>query len=261
MRLRALRVAWALAACVVAVPSAAAGPTVVLRGTDLQSGALNAGLTLPDGNRFEPWVFLLQTSFFPPATLLAIELETGLVRGLVQPTPGKWLLAQGPPLSSVAAYRAGDIAFARPHPNQIASGALDAPGTVLYTSERTWLAPGIDLATLDSDGDGLDDALEMGQGGAFDTYEPGVDTDPLAVDTDGDGLSDGEEVLVFGTSPLLTDSDGDGVDDPIELAAGSNPNDPASQPMQPTHVPLLPAAWLAALGLGLTLLARRGLAT
>jgi hypothetical protein len=249
MSFPALRVAWVLAACVLAIPGASAGPTVVLRGTDLQSGALNAGLTLPDGNRFEPWIFLLQSSFFPPATLLAIELETGLVRGLAQAAPGEWLIDQGLPLSFVAAFRAGDVAFARPHPNQIASGALDAPGTVLYTSDRAWLAPGVDLASLDSDGDGLNDALEMGLG-----------TDPLAVDTDGDGLSDGEEVLTFGTSPLLTDSDGDGFDDATELAAGSDPNDPSSQPTEPTQVPLLPVPWLAALGLGLTLLARRVLA-
>ena len=47
----------------------------------------------------------------------------------------------------------------------------------------------------DSDGDGLDDALENDMG-----------TNPLGADTDGDGLTDGFEVLTAGTDPLLVDT-------------------------------------------------------
>ena len=47
----------------------------------------------------------------------------------------------------------------------------------------------------DSDGDGLDDALENDMG-----------TDPFGADTDGDGLTDGFEVLIAGTDPLLVDT-------------------------------------------------------
>ena len=47
----------------------------------------------------------------------------------------------------------------------------------------------------DSDGDGLDDALENDMG-----------TNPFGADTDGDGLTDGFEVLTAGTNPLLVDT-------------------------------------------------------
>ena len=47
----------------------------------------------------------------------------------------------------------------------------------------------------DSDGDGLNDALENDMG-----------TNPLGADTDGDGLTDGFEVLTAGTDPLLVDT-------------------------------------------------------
>ena len=47
----------------------------------------------------------------------------------------------------------------------------------------------------DSDGDGLNDALENGIG-----------TNPFGADTDGDGLTDGFEVLTAGTDPLLFDT-------------------------------------------------------
>ena len=47
----------------------------------------------------------------------------------------------------------------------------------------------------DSDGDGLDDALENDIG-----------TNPFAADTDGDGLTDGFELLTAGTDPLLVDT-------------------------------------------------------
>ena len=47
----------------------------------------------------------------------------------------------------------------------------------------------------DSDGDGLEDALENDMG-----------TNPFGADTDGDGLTDGFEVLTAGTNPLLVDT-------------------------------------------------------
>ena len=44
-----------------------------------------------------------------------------------------------------------------------------------------------------------------------------------ALDTDGDGLPDALETLVYGTSPFLSDTDGDGVSDLLEVAAGTDP--------------------------------------
>lgn len=68
----------------------------------------------------------------------------------------------------------------------------------------------------DSDGDGLEDAIE---------YELG--TDPFDVDTDDDGLTDGDEYYVFATGTRNPDSDGDGVLDGDETAVGTDPNNPA----------------------------------
>ena len=73
----------------------------------------------------------------------------------------------------------------------------------------------------DSDGDGLLDVHEVNIYG----------TDPNSSDTDGDGLSDFDEVRIHGTSPILADTDGDGFDDPVELAAGSDPNNSSSTPL------------------------------
>lgn len=68
----------------------------------------------------------------------------------------------------------------------------------------------------DSDGDGLEDAIEFELG-----------TDPFDVDTDDDGLTDGDEYYVFATGTRNPDSDGDGVLDGDEAAAGTDPNNPA----------------------------------
>jgi len=70
--------------------------------------------------------------------------------------------------------------------------------------------------TLDSDGDGLLDGVELNLG-----------TDPDNADTDNDGLSDGAEVNVYGTNPLDSDTDDDGLSDGAEVNVyGTNPLDP-----------------------------------
>jgi hypothetical protein len=77
--------------------------------------------------------------------------------------------------------------------------------------------------SIDTDGDGFSDELEIQRG-----------TDPTLWDTDGDGLSDGDEVGAqsdgYGTNPLAFDTDGDGHGDGEELLAGADPLDPASTP-------------------------------
>ena len=65
----------------------------------------------------------------------------------------------------------------------------------------------------DSDGDGLEDALEFELG-----------TDPYSIDTDQDGLTDGDEYYVFATGTLNPDTDGDGILDGDEIAQGTDPN-------------------------------------
>ncbi|MGK0184271.1 MAG: hypothetical protein ACI9R3_000037 [Verrucomicrobiales bacterium] len=93
------------------------------------------------------------------------------------------------------------------------------------------------VATVDSDGDGLDDFKEtfyfgdLSAGsvddGDSDTLtnaeELTAGTDPTLADTDGDGATDSRELGVLGSDPNNADSDGDGAIDGIEDALGSNP--------------------------------------
>ncbi len=76
----------------------------------------------------------------------------------------------------------------------------------------------------DDDGDGLDNATELGLGtnpanrdSDGDSVDDGVENakgfNPLQGDSDGDGLTDGVEYLSAGTNPLLADTDGDGLSD------------------------------------------------
>ena len=64
---------------------------------------------------------------------------------------------------------------------------------------------------LDSDGDGVPDAVELLDG-----------TDPDNPDSDGDGLSDGDE-KARGSDPNNPDTDGDGVNAGDEVALGTDP--------------------------------------
>lgn len=106
----------------------------------------------------------------------------------------------------------------------------------------------LDPTTVDSDNDGLNDALEAAN-----------QTDPNDPDSDDDGLLDGEEVLTLATNPLSADTDQDGMPDGWEVSfsldpltddagldpdndtftnlqeyqEGTNPNDDASYPGAP----------------------------
>jgi len=72
---------------------------------------------------------------------------------------------------------------------------------------------------VDTDGDGLTDALEAILG-----------TNPNISDTDNDGLSDGDEINLYGTDPLDTDTDGDGYSDSAEVNNNTDPADAFSLP-------------------------------
>lgn len=52
------------------------------------------------------------------------------------------------------------------------------------------------------------------------------EADLASKDTDGDGLNDYEELNVYGTSPYLEDSDSDGYDDKNEIESDNDPNCP-----------------------------------
>jgi hypothetical protein len=88
----------------------------------------------------------------------------------------------------------------------------------------------------------------------------------IAIDRDEDTLLDGVETgtgvfvdaLNTGTSPANADTDGDGFDDGVEVAAGSDPNDPLSTPLPP-KIPGLGALAGTLLGVLLALAAAVGL--
>jgi subtilisin family serine protease len=107
------------------------------------------------------------------------------------------------------------------------------------TSRIRILAAANALACLDSDSDAVCDADDLCPGFADgDDADADGTPDGCDADDDGDGLLDVAETLtgVFvspsdtGTDPLDADSDDDGYGDGDEVAAGSDPNDPASIP-------------------------------
>ncbi len=81
-------------------------------------------------------------------------------------------------------------------------------------------------STLDTDGDGLTDAMEDANGNNI--FDPG-ETDPFNADTDGGGESDGAEVAgkrnpLEKTDDMTYDADGDGWVNGIEIARRTDPN-------------------------------------
>ncbi len=98
-----------------------------------------------------------------------------------------------------------------------------------------------DIATADTDGDGISDGDEINSGGLSDKTYTAVairgstdgtgpnngafpDSNPCNADTDGDGLDDGQEEAL-GTDATDTDTDNDGETDGDEVADGTDPLD------------------------------------
>ena len=112
-------------------------------------------------------------------------------------------------------------------PDSDADGWLDkdeAANPHLPTGVSGQARPNTCAALADTDGDGTPDVRDL--------------------DSDNDGVPDADEKAYDGTGAkgcrVLPDCDGDGVDDIIEVAAGSNPVDPASVPPDSTLYFVLP---------------------
>lgn len=126
-----------------------------------------------------------------------------------------------------------------------ALGPSGSPSTLTTQVGGFWPVVGGGFPTLDLDGDGAQSFR-----------------DP---DDDGDGLEDVVETDTgffvsasdTGTDPLNPDTDGDGTDDGDEVAAGSDPTDPASLP---PAIPVVPLPAALAFAAGVLASARRALA-
>lgn len=93
-----------------------------------------------------------------------------------------------------------------------------------YEVEKTGTSP----CTARTQGNVSDASADPDVDGLANLREQELGTGPLINDTDGDGLDDGLEVNVYHTNPLVKDSDGDGLDDGAEVKLGALPNDPDS---------------------------------
>ena len=86
-------------------------------------------------------------------------------------------------------------------------------------------ALGTNPLAKDSDGDGIEDGVEVAIG-----TDPLDDQDPaVRTDSNGDGVPDAYKISL-GLSVSDPDSDGDGYPDYWELAVGTDPLDPESRP-------------------------------
>ena len=195
---------------------------------------VNPGLTQP--SFFEPWVIFsaLNTQQQATANILSPKFTYRSVTGEQVPWDG--------PVSRMALRLLGPTVEARRRLMASFTG-LDSDGDGLPDALEIML--GSDPHKGDSDGDGLPDGVEYLLKGDWYSARPGDDndgdgltnieevrlgTDPSRADTDGDGISDGEEVMRYHTDPLRMDTDGDGFPDGLEVALGTDPLDPRSVP-------------------------------
>ena len=110
------------------------------------------------------------------------------------------------------------------HPAYLAQDSIDTDGDGLV--DVLELDLGTSLGRIDTDGDGFNDQLEYSlRRSGFDPLDPDDADCALGLDrmdNDGDGLLNCEERFL-GTSPDLFDTDADGIPDPLEVRAGTNP--------------------------------------
>lgn len=218
----------------VSAPQAVPGPqlTSVIPGppTALASGKLKAALApgagIPAGQ-----LPAAAGSGFPFKKMLIILLSSAalvggavvafmVLQGRVNAPPAAPALGQPQDQGAQAPVTASDAAAPEVAPEVAPDAAEDSgqdTGGILRSFQQDSIDRALnpipqDLASIDTDQDGLSDAQEFGHG-----------TNPRLVDSDSDGLSDWEEIAIFGTEPLNRDSDADSYMDGEEVQNGYNP--------------------------------------
>ncbi len=190
--------------------------------------------TSPEGQYWRYDYVLANNTLDVPVTEIFIDFDYGLYDVLTPGTTPGWLTQSADP-SRVSSMPFTGFFNAQAEGDGIASGGVAGGFSVTFLWRATGGTPtdqvvtlvnngevvetGRSTAMVDTDGDGLSDALETATG-----------TDPAKADTDGDGISDGEEdvnlngVVDTGeTDPRLKDTDGDGMPDGWEIRYGLDP--------------------------------------
>jgi uncharacterized repeat protein (TIGR03806 family) len=171
--------------------------------------------------------------FEAPMTLCGVAPELGDLG-----VPGATLVSPGDPSSSVISLRIHALGIHAMPP--IAKRLVDLGAALVIDG---WINT-LDPCDVDLDGyaDGVDNCANEANGGQEDNEQDGLG-DVCDADDDNDGLTDVYETStgVFqsgtdtGSDPFDWDSDDDGSSDGVEVAAGTDPNDPASFP--PSELP------------------------
>lgn len=192
-----------------------------------QWAAHQAGVTIPDGAAGQYRYFQKMGLLIPveearntPGALL-FHFASDPVGGRGEPSVAHVAISTGDGNSTIEAKNSragvvnGEIGN-RFNYAAIIPGISDGRPTVLpVAAAPVESAVPVALGGLDSDHDGLTDALERRLG-----------LDPLRSDTDGDNLADGHELVTSLTNPRRGDTDGDGLGDAFELARGLDPLSP-----------------------------------
>ncbi|MFB6280676.1 MAG: helix-turn-helix domain-containing protein [Haloferacaceae archaeon] len=133
--------------------------------------------------------------------------------------PGGWAGPPGPRTVTVVVRADGEgppAARATLDVHVVERGG-DADGDGLDNAREVGGDDGVDFLDPDTDGDGLADGIEVGV----------YDSSPTVPDTDGDGLADGPEASTHRTDPTVADTDGDGLTDAAEVRRhDTDPNRP-----------------------------------
>jgi CSLREA domain-containing protein len=143
-------------------------------------------------------------SFSVPTATLSVALQVGTGTGTIISNPGG--LACGASCSATFDNNTIVTLTAQPDSGSAFAGWTGggctgtAPCTVALATALTVNAR-FNLAGLDTDGDGLPDAVELA--------DPNLRTDPNHADTDGDGIPDGRDTCPLTVNPDQRDTDQD----------------------------------------------------
>lgn len=199
-------------------------------------------------SRFIPFA-LLFAACAPQDQLLFEVLEDAprpaLPAEVLTPPPGVGLLASSPFVTQDVAhfmmwglqpnervYLYGSLGRSSMPACPFPTTCLDIPNGAIRIANARADANGLAVVTVSIPFMATTDVALQAINAGLDKRSPVVQTTIWngLEDADADGLNNGDELLVYGTDPLLPDTDTDGSSDGEEVAAGTDPTDPANRP-------------------------------